>query len=177
MNKSILKNSDHCKLCDNMHFDFNKGVFCGLDMKRPKFNNKCINIYLDEAYKEKIKTINIEYESVLKTKTDTFGHIIIYSTIGVFILILNYVLTQYIFNKGFISTISIIIFVIALIPLGRAIGIFNFYRTALSIAKKKKMILDELTKLYNHSYDINIEHIVDSLKNVEHKVDLSIKKK
>lgn len=177
MKKSVLKNSDHCKLCDNMHFDFNKGVFCGLDMKRPTFNNKCIKINLDKAYKENIETINIEYESVLKTKTDTFGHIIIYLVIGILILILNYIFSKYIFDKGFVSTISIIFFVIALIPLGRAIGLFNFYRTNLSIARKKKTVLDELTALYNYTYDIKIEHLKDSLKNVEYKVDLSITRK
>ncbi|WP_298236652.1 hypothetical protein [uncultured Algibacter sp.] len=174
MKKENLKNSDHCRLCDNMHFDFNKGVFCGLNMQRPEFNNKCIKIDLNKIFKEKIEAINIEYQSVLKTKTDTFGHVIIYAIVTILVIVLNYVITQYIFNLGYVSTISIILFVLALIPLGKVAGLINTYRTKLSIAKKKKETLDEITNLYRYSYDINIEHFIDSLGNIEHKVDLLV---
>ncbi len=176
MNNIVLLSSDHCKLCDNAHLDFSKGLFCGLDMQRPEFKSTCVKIDLNKTYQDKIEAINIEYESVLKTKTDTFGAMVIFSIISTAIFILAYVFTQILSEKGYVSTLTIVLVVIGLITLGKVVGPYNTYRTKLRIAQKKKDTLDKITKLYGYAYDIHIEHLKDSLNNIEHKVNLKVTK-
>ena len=170
----MILNSDHCKLCDLKIVDFSKGTLCSLTNQRPNFNKTCRDISFKNEIEKQITEVNIEYESVLKSKTNDIGLAWTNIIIGLFIIGLSMLITYFIFQKGFISTITIILFGVALIPIGKGVGGFNHYNTKLKIAKEKKNKLDQTLALYKKSYRINIQHIKDSLGNVEHKVDLKI---
>ncbi len=168
--------TQHCKLCDHKIIDYMTGTLCGLTNKKPDFQNKCGVIKLESEFEEQIKKTNIEYEAVLKTKTDTIGHITMYSIIAVALFIAGFLLGKFIFDKGVISTVPLIVMGLGLGPLGIAFGPLNKYMTNLKLAKKKKQDLDILCKMYGYHYDINIVHNKDSLGNKSYDTDLKIRK-
>ena len=171
-----MSNSKHCVLCDNKIVDYKIGAICSLTNKKPDFQGKCNVIKLDNTLKSKVTEINIEYEAVLKTKVDAYGMFIFYLIITITIITGGYLLGKYIFEAGVISTIPLIIIGIGIIPLGMAFGPFNYYKSSLKIAKKRKQELDKIIKLYGHAYDITIKHFKDSLGNKSYETDLKIRK-
>ncbi|WP_298904109.1 hypothetical protein [uncultured Psychroserpens sp.] len=152
------------------------GTLCGLTGKKPDFQDKCGVIKLESEFKEQIEKVNIEYESVLKTKTDTIGHIIMYSVIALALFIGGFLIGKYVFDRGVISTVPLIIMGIGLGPLAIAFAPLNKYLTDLKIAKKKKDTLDTLCGKYGYHYDINIVHHTDSLGNKSYDTKLNIRK-
>ena len=168
--------TQHCKICDNKIIDFKIGTLCELTDKKPDFQNKCGVIKLDVEFEKEIINVNIEYEAVLKTKTNTIGHLVMYSIIALAPLIGGFLLGKFVFENGVISTVPLIIMGIGLGPLAIAFGPLNLYHTSLKIAKKKKNNLDDLCKMYGYRYDIDITHLKDSLGNKSYETDLKIRK-
>lgn len=168
--------TQHCKLCDNKIIDFKTGTLCGLTNKKPDFQHKCGVIKLDAEFENNIENVNIEYEAVLKTKTDTYGHFIFYLIIAIAIVLGGFLLGKFVLDRGVISTVPIIIMALGLGPLAMAFGPLNHYNTELKIAKKKKTDLDTLCKMYGFNYDIAITHLKDSLGNKSYETNLNIRK-
>ncbi|WP_156115539.1 hypothetical protein [Psychroserpens sp. Hel_I_66] len=166
----------HCKLCDHKIIDFKTGTLCSLTSKKPDFQNKCGVIKMQDNFEEQIKIVNIEYEAVLKTKTDTFGHLIMYGILAFTLILGGFLLGKFILEKGIISTIPLIIMTIGLAALGFAFAPLNMYSTNLKIARKKKNTLDKISKMYGYQYDIDITHLKDSLGNKSYETDLKIRK-
>ena len=171
-----MNQTQHCKICDHKIVDFMTGTLCSLTGKKPDFQNKCGVIKLESEFKEQIEKVNIAYESVLKTKTDTIGHIIMYSIIALALFIGGFLIGKYILEKGVISTVPLIIMGVGLGPLGIAFGPLNKYMTDLKIARKKKEDLDTLCSMYGYHYDIDINHHTDSLGNKSYDTKLQIRK-
>jgi len=65
---------------------------------------------------------------------------------------------------------------VGLVPLGKAFGPLNYYFSSLKIAKEKKERLNKICKLYGYNYNINIEHLKDSLGNKSYNTDLKIRR-
>ena len=167
-----IQNSDHCRICENKIVDFSKWTLCSLTNERPSFNIRCPKIDLKDEFKRQIAETNIEFESVIKSKTNQIGLGIFNLILSLVIFVLGIVITDFIFKKGYISTLSLVILVIASIPFARGIGTINSYFNDLKIAKNKKKRIDEVASIYGYDYEINIEHKKDSLGNIEHNVDL-----
>nr|WP_321236864.1 hypothetical protein [uncultured Psychroserpens sp.] len=168
--------TQHCKICDHKIIDFKTGTLCGLTNKKPDFQHKCGVIKLEVEFEKNIENVNIEYEAVLKTKTDTIGHIIMYSMLAFVLILGGFLLGKFILEKGVISTIPIVIMTIGLAALGFAFAPLNAYNTNLKIAKKRKDALDTVSKMYGYDYDIDITHLKDSLGNKFYETDLKIRK-
>ena len=162
--------TDHCILCDHRKVDFMTGSLCGLTEKKPDFSQKCNVIKLDEAFKDQIVDVNIDYEAVQKTRVDVFGHCIFYVLIALGFFIAGFLIGKYALDSGVISTVPLIIMGIGIVPLGMAVGPVNYYLTSLKIAKNKKRTLDTLAKMYGYSYTIDIEHLKDSLGNLSYNI-------
>lgn len=166
----------HCKLCDLKIIDFKTGSLCSLTNKKPDFQKKCGVIKMQDNFEEQIKVVNIEHEAVLKTKTDTYGHLIMYGILAIALVLSGFLLGKFILDKGVISTIPLIIMAIGLAALGFAFAPLNMYNSNLRIAKKKKETLDIISKMYGYQYDIAITHLKDSLGNKSYETDLKIRK-
>ncbi|WP_452597539.1 hypothetical protein [Pontimicrobium sp. MEBiC01747] len=171
-----MNNAKHCVLCDNKIVDYKTGVICSLTNKKPDFQEKCNVIKLNNTFKSKITETNIEYEAVLKTRTDVYGMFIFYLIIALAIFVGGYLLGKYIFEAGVISTIPLIIMGVGIIPLGMAFGPLNYYKSSLKIASKRKKELDKIARLYGYSYNIKIAHLKDSLGNKSYETDLNLRR-
>jgi len=166
----------HCLLCDNQIFSIKEGTTCKLTNESPDFNTTCATIELNEKFEERIKRINIAYQNVLFTKTDTFGHVTIFSIIRLAVLFSGYYLGEYAWDNGVISTVPLMIIAIGLGVLVFAFGPLNKYRNELSIAKSNKDKLDEVLRLYNIDYTIDLKYGDKIHGIIEVQADLKVNK-
>ncbi len=156
--------------------DFKTGVICSLTNKKPEFHKKCNVIRLEERYKSSVIEVNIAYEALLKTRTDVYGHAIIFFIITFLIVIGGFLIGSYALDSGVISTVPLIIMGVGVITLGYAVGPLNNYRQRVKVALNNKKRIDAISRLYGNAYDINIEHHRDSLDNLSYTADLKLRK-
>ncbi|WP_412984393.1 hypothetical protein [Pontimicrobium sp. IMCC45349] len=156
--------------------DFKTGITCGLINRKPDFKVKCNVIKLEDTFKQQITEANVTYETIQNTRTDVFGHVIIFSIITVLLFGGGVYLLKYLYDGGFIAKLPFIIMGVGLLTLGKAFGPFNTYTRDLKAAKYHKEKIDSISKIYGYTYDINIKHIKDSLGNLSHKVDLRLRR-
>jgi len=148
----------HCDLCDNQKISLEIGTTCELTDRKPEFNKTCPRIELNEKFENKLKTVNIEYDKVKRTKTLTYIYFGVFVIIGIAVIIGGYLLGKYALGSRVISTVPIIIMAIGLTPLGMALGTLNNYRQKNEVTKRKKEKIDEVLNEYRISYDIDIRY-------------------
>lgn len=166
----------HCTLCDNQLVNIKDGTTCGLTNKKPEFNKTCIKIELNDKFEQRVKKVNIELENVNKMKTDTYGHVVIFTLISIAVVFGGYYIGKYAFESGVISTVPLVIMAIGLGILVFAIGPLNKYRNELAIVKSNKEKLDEVLKLYKIDYDIDLAYGEKIHGTREVRADLRIKR-
>jgi len=148
----------HCDICDHRIYDIQTGGICRLTQKAPNFVQKCDVIKLEKQLEAKIVEVHTKLKKVIKTKTDTISHFILFSLINVAILTIYYFLYTYEGNVGTAPGLSFIIF-IAICLFGVSIGPINTYRRDYKIAKKQQATLDALLKIYKLDYEVSIDII------------------
>lgn len=152
-----MENVSHCNFCEHKQFDFTTGNLCGLTGKKADFIKKCPKISFDTNAKEKIAEINLKYKEINERKVDVIGHLILFSIIGIVVIIADIYLTKYLFEAGWISAASIVGIAIGLSLVGYGFAPFINYREANSTAKSQKDRLDGILRIYDYGYDINFE--------------------
>ncbi len=148
-----MNNSKHCEICDLQSFNFKNGVICNLTNKKAQFNRICMKIKLDEKLKEKLIEVNEEFYDLKYIKKHSIINFIVYTIIGLSVIYFSYFFGVYLLERGFYSTVTIVIFVIGLVVLGFGIGPINYYRQKRKITIAKKNDMDKLANLYNINYD------------------------
>lgn len=146
----------HCQLCDNQLISLMGGTTCRLTNKKPDFNKTCIKIELNDKFEQKITEININYEKIKRTKLLTYTYFTVFLIISIAVMIGGYILGKYVFEKGVISTVPLIIIGVGFAILPMAFGPLNYYRNEMSITKTKKESLDGILSVYNIDYKIDI---------------------
>ncbi len=165
----------HCVLCDNQIVTFKDGTICSLTNKKPEFNKTCFKIEFNEKFEEKIKTTNLSVENIKRKKFDYYGSFVLFLCIGMGLIIGGYFIGKYVFDKGFISTVPLIIMGAGILPLSYAFGFFNTYNNERAIAEQNKVELDTILNLYKISYDIDFEYQKEIHGSQEVKVELKVK--
>lgn len=146
----------HCELCDHQKIDLRQGTTCGLTDKKPSFNTTCIQIALNEKFESKLKEININYQKLKDEKPITYLYFVIFLLIGLGVIIGGYLLMDYAYDKGVVSTTPFIVMSVGLVPLGLAFGALNSHRNEFSIAESKKKKIDEVLQLYRIEYTVDV---------------------
>lgn len=108
---------------------------------------------MNEKFEERVKKVNIEFENIKKTKTDTYGHVVIYTAIILAVMFSGYYLGTYAWDIGAISTIGIGMGVLVF-----AAGPLYKFRNESVIAKNNKEKLDEVLNLYNITHEIDLTY-------------------
>lgn len=172
-----MKITKHCQLCDHQIVDFKTGTLCGLTNRKPDFTNTCAKAKLDSKLRPKIESTNIEYETILKTKTLVYINFVIFLVVGIAVILAGYFLAQYLLKFRVIAAVPFIISAIGLMGvLPLAIGPLNQFRNDLKLAKAKKDDVDNVLKIYNIKYNIDLT-FGDKYHGVQDVgVDLNIKK-
>lgn len=161
----MIKKTDHCLLCEHQQNNFMSGVYCGITQKKPEFDKTCDSIKFDKVLEEKILENNIELKLVELTKVDTIGHFIIFLSIGIACLFFGIFLVDTYWLKfmedPYIHGRYSLAVMIVILTIGVGIIIFatapvNLYLRKYKIAKLKKKKLDDILKVYNLTYNINL---------------------
>ena len=101
--------------------------------------------------------VNANYENIKREKSITYLYFVIFLCISIAIIIGGFLLGKYGLESGVISTVPIIIMGIGLLVLSKPFSALNNYKNEYSISKKKKDNTDEVLKLYNIHYEIDIK--------------------
>ena len=153
----MIKNTEHCVLCEHKKQDFKTGAYCGLNNEKPKFLNKCSSKEFGDVLEKRIVELNTEVALVENTKSKTMLHVYTYLSFSVIVLAGDYFFTIDLWEKGWMSTITLVIGGVGLSLIPFAIMPLNKYRKGIRIAIERKNNLDEVLKLYNYSYDFDIK--------------------
>lgn len=179
MSKSLSKNfaiTKHCQLCNHQIIDFKTGTIFGITQRKPEFVNKCVNIKLEYKLEDKIKSTNIEYQSILKTKWLVYTNFIIFLIVGIAVILAGYYLAQYLLKFKVIAAVPFIISLVGLLfVLPLATGPLNTYLNDLKLAKTKKEDVDKVLEIYRITYDIDISFGKKYHGTQEVSVDLNVK--
>lgn len=162
---SELKNVRHCRYCQNHEFKLNEGIICTLTGQKGEFSNTCPKVNFGDNLYTKIFDVNIAVEYLHRLKPKSYIYLVTFLTLGIAVHILNYVLTIHIYEKGFLSTITITILILGVILMGMGIGAIRFYIVKKNIILPKKEELDQIVKLYNLQYEFTTKIKSDILGN------------
>lgn len=178
----------HCQLCDHKIFDFHTGSSCGLTEEKPHFNRKCGEILFGQNLEARIKEVNIEYEQVKRSKALSIANFVVFLLLGVGVMAGGYLLGAYAFERtsnsgaligkgGVVFTVPLIIMGIGLSFFPLSFGPLNNYRYGMAVAGKKKKELDDLLRMYNLEYSIEVNITKDLHGNKEIETDLKFLRK
>ncbi|MAW96568.1 MAG: hypothetical protein CMF36_10020 [Leeuwenhoekiella sp.] len=125
--------------------------------RKPAFNRTCTKISLGTKFEDQLKDVNINYAKLQKDRAITYTYFVVFLLIGIAVIAGAFLFGKYIYDKGVISTVPLIIMAVGLAPLGLAIGTLNKHLENRKAAKLKKDRIDAVLALYRIAYDINIQ--------------------
>ena len=164
-------------LCENQFIDYFEGTQCGLTKEAPRFGTVCNEIRFDKKLKEKVTTINAKYQRLKKDNFVIYAYSFLFSLIGMSVVLGAFYFSNYIWERGYISSLSIVIAAIGILVIGVAISTFTKHRNKYKIAKKRKKELDDVLQLYQIDYDLTIKFGRHSREAMDFQSDVTINKK
>ena len=135
-----MEPTDHCKICKNASFNSKRGIVCALTDFKPKFVESCQDYEEDDDAINIIKKLTKETQNPKYKKSNLIGTLIERSVIGIGILVGNYFLSQRLYELGWISTLSIFLFVLGLTTIASGLGTYLYY------TKRRKFAEDRLSR-------------------------------
>ncbi|PHQ31320.1 hypothetical protein [Leeuwenhoekiella nanhaiensis] len=152
-----MNSTHHCDLCDHQEKSLSQGSICTLTGHKPAFSNTCSKISLGTEFEDKLKDVNIRYAKLQKDRAITYAYFIVFLLIGIVVIAGGFLFGKYIYDKGFLSTVPLIIMAVGLAPLGLAIGTLNKHLENRKAAKLKKDRVDAVLEKYRITYDITVQ--------------------
>jgi hypothetical protein len=154
--------------------DFKIGVICGITNEKPKFLEKCSSKVFEETMRQKIIELDSNLKLIENMKPATMLHLYTFLGFSVTALISTYFLTIWLWEKGWMSTISITVGAIGLGLIPLAVAPLNKYKRRISIAKENKDKLNTVLKLYNIEYEIITNLIKGPHDSIDIETDLTL---
>lgn len=150
----MLKNTDHCRLCQNHKADIKHGLICTLTNQPPTFSRTCSKIEFGKVTIDQIKNIDLRNKKLNESKFDVYGGIVFWPIIGLLVLLGDYLLYKYLLSYGVISTLVIFIFCIGVILIAMGTGPFLEFKKEKKVVESKKDNLDAVLSLYGKKYNV-----------------------
>lgn len=170
----MIKNTEHCVLCEHKKQDFTTGAYCGLTNEKPTFTNKCESKEFGDTLKKKIIEVNTKLKLIEKSTSKVFFHTGVYLFFGIVTLFFSWFYYFYMLKVGYTSTITWLAFYAGLGMFAFAFRPYYLKSRSTRLALGSKTRLDSILKIYNYSYDIAIEIIDAAHGTVETKADVEI---
>jgi hypothetical protein len=125
---------------------------------------------------EKVFEANYKLKIVSDKKGSTMLHLYTFLSFSIVILIATYVFTIYLWELGWMSSITLTITAIGLGLIPFAVAPLNKYMRTLSVAKENKKKIDDVLNIYSISYKIDTKLTKDTHDSIDIKADLEISK-
>ncbi|CAL2063273.1 hypothetical protein [Tenacibaculum sp. 190524A05c] len=157
----MIKNTDHCALCDLSETNLKLGLICSLTNDSPKFHGTCTKIKLNICLEDKLEELDEKSEELNFRKPQVIRNFLIYPILGICVLIGDYFIYQNFINNYDILSIDnlqndsptiLIAFIIILLfgfgLIGKAIGPYLNYREDKELLKSEFNTIDNVLDLY-----------------------------
>ncbi len=102
----MIKNTDHCALCDLSEAHLQLGLVCSLTEKVPDFHRTCTKIKLNIVLEDKLDELEEKEEELSFTKFHVIRNLFIYPILGICVLISDYFFYQKFINNYDILSID-----------------------------------------------------------------------
>jgi len=171
-----MKPTSHCLICQNSRKDIQKGVYCGLINEKPKFGNICDKIILDEKLIEKIEELSFQGQLIESKKKPVIYNLFFFLLVAILFFLGGLFLTEILYEKGYISTLSYFIMFIGLSILPLSVGPLRKYFSDKKSNSQKRNELINLLKKYGISYDSEVRLTKQNHNILEVNVKVSLNK-
>ena len=156
MKSKIIENREHCVLCDNKIVDFNTGALCILTNAKADFKIKCNKIILENELQNSLKKVSVELALIENRKKTVYGHLILYFVLGLIALYGANFFTKYLYELGWISSISILFYTIAIGIIGFSFAPLGMYVNDKNIALGRRNKIKGVLDIYGYDYSSNV---------------------
>lgn len=173
----MMLRSKHCEICENQIVDKRTGIKCGITEEKPQFEKKCEKITFDKKYEKKILEVNIDFEKNNRRKAKIYGKIFGLLSGGISIMLLGLFLGLFALEGGVISTLPLIIIGVGFLVIPKGLQLLVAFKQEMSVAKGKKIELDNLLSMYNIKYDLELKFNEDRHGNIDIVPNLIFKRK
>jgi hypothetical protein len=150
----MKKNTLHCLLCEHKKVNFTSGVYCGISGNKPKFIEKCSSKEFDEIMEQKIIELNSNFKLIENKKSGIYLHLYTFLTISLIILITDFFLTLFLWETGWVTSLSITVGVIGLGMIPYAINPLKKFKYQLKTSQNSILELNSILNIYNIQYEI-----------------------
>ena len=123
---------------------------------------------------KKIVDVNSNLKLVQNMKSATFLHLYTFLSFSIIVLLTSYFLTTWLWEKGWMSTLTITIAAIGLGLIPLAVAPLNKYKRRINIAKNDINKVNSLLSIYNIDYSIEIALLKGPHDSVDIETELSI---
>lgn len=163
-------------LCDLKKLIPGKGPVCSLTSEKPTFTNSCNSIKLKKALEEKLAAAIEYYETTKFSKGITMLNFYTYLGFSIVTIAAAFVFHNFLWNGvptetgGMVRVFSVIPFVLGMAGitlLGYATGPLRHYKTHLKLSRDKLEKLSDILKVYNKSFDYEVEIVKRRHENPE----------
>jgi len=137
----MIKNTDHCALCDLSEAHLKLGLICSLTNNPPIFHKSCSPIILSNRLQEKLFELDQQTEELSLIKFQILRNLFIYPLLGICVLIAGYFFyLEYIKSINLLTVerlqsyspatifILVFMFLFGLGLIGKGIGPFLHYK-------------------------------------------------
>ncbi len=101
----MIKNTDHCALCDLHNKTLEFGFICKLSNKPPSFQDNCVNIKLNRELTANFDRLNLKRNILNLSKPTILVNLFLLPILGIFTLLGDYLFYKtYIVPHGIFST-------------------------------------------------------------------------
>ncbi|CAM1343664.1 hypothetical protein [Tenacibaculum amylolyticum] len=159
----MIKNTDHCRLCEYQEAYIQKGIICSLNNLPPAFSRTCSKKLFNTIAIEKTTSISQKYKELNESRLTIYLNIIFWPIIGILVLYADYLYYQHYIKPYDILTkygpygyycipILIILFCVGIILIGKGTGPYFEYKKEKEVAFVQKKRLDQVFQLYGIRY-------------------------
>ncbi|SNR16087.1 hypothetical protein [Tenacibaculum jejuense] len=158
---TLIKNTDHCAICDLSKTNLKLGLICSLTSHTPIFYKSCTNIKLDEKLEEKSDELYLQRDILNFKNKKMYLRLFLFPLLGILVLILDYFFyLKYIKPYDMLSAengayypssvlgVLACIFILGCALFGKGIGPFLNYQEDKKMNKEKITKLETILKLY-----------------------------
>ncbi len=169
--------SDHCLICDNSKQSVSYGIICDITDKKADFVGECTKSKFNKKLIERIERIEFDYWLIKDKKLLTILNVIFFLTLSAVLISSGYYLWMYIYTKGLVSIIPVILFFIGITVLPQAIGPLRKFLSDKRINDDKFKRLVEVLKIYDIDFQstINVRKQKHNILSVSVKINLITK--
>jgi hypothetical protein len=142
----MLQPTDHCHNCANSKFNPKTGILCSLTDEKPKFQDKCVDFEADEEGPLKIKKLSKIINDPNLSRQNIIGSTILQVIAGLGILAFTYYLTNLLWDKGWVTSMTLTLGIFGLVVIASSIPLYKRNMGKRNDAVNKLEIIE---KVYN----------------------------